>query len=215
MKRLKEVMFLMLLVVPIFSYGQLKGSNKSIVVIDPGHGGSDSGALGVNGIQEKDVVLNIAKELVRLNKKLYSNTYEIYLTRYTDTLISLKDRGVLAKKLRANIFISLHCNHSSNPNARGIEVYVANNGKHIRQSIFLGYQLQKGLREQIGYKSRGVKFANFQVLRETVDYCPAVLLEIGFLSNWKNYKYYQMPESIKALALVTLESLKGYERVSD
>ncbi|MFI8380548.1 N-acetylmuramoyl-L-alanine amidase [Leeuwenhoekiella sp. NPDC079379] len=207
MKRLKEVMFFLLLVVPVFSYGQLSSSNKTIIVIDPGHGGSDSGALGVNGIQEKDVVLNIAKELVKLNKKLFSDTYEIYLTRYTDTLISLKDRGALAKKLRANIFISLHCNHSSNPNARGIEVYVANNGKHIRQSIFLGYQLQKGLREQIGYKSRGVKFANFQVLRETVDYCTTVLLELGFLSNWDETNYLKTLENVSFVARSIFNSL--------
>jgi len=200
-------MFLMLIVVPVFSYGQLSSSNKTIIVIDPGHGGSDAGALGVNEIQEKDVVLNIAKELVKLNKKLFSDTYEIYLTRYTDTLISLKDRGVLAKKLRADIFISLHCNHSSNPNAHGIEVYVANNGKHIRQSIFLGYQLQKGLREQIGYKSRGVKFANFQVLRETVDYSPAVLLELGFLSNWDETNYLKTLENLRFVVRSILNSL--------
>ena len=207
MIRLKEVMFFVLLVVPLFSYGQLSGSNKSIVVIDPGHGGSDSGALGINGIQEKDVVLQIAKEMVKLNKKLFSNTYEIYLTRYMDTLISLKDRGVLAKKLQADIFISLHCNHSSNPNARGIEVYVANNGNQIRQSIFLAYQLQKGLRAQIGYKSRGVKFANFQVLRETVDYCPSILLELGFLSNWNETNYLNAVENLMVIARSILSSL--------
>ena len=54
---------------PFDSFGQSKGNRKTIIVIDPGHGGTDSGAIGINGIQEKDVVLKIAKEIVRLNEE--------------------------------------------------------------------------------------------------------------------------------------------------
>ncbi len=163
---------------------------KQIIVIDPGHGGKDSGAVGVNGILEKDVVLKIAKQIVELNETVFKNQFEIYLTRYNDTLISLGDRTKLAKSLNADIFISLHCNHSDNPNARGIEVYVSKKkGKYSRESILLAYELQKGLKKNIGFESRGVKFANFQVLRETNDYFPSVLLELGFLSNWDEAEF--------------------------
>jgi len=86
--------------------------------------------------------------------------------------------------LNTDIFISLHCNHSDNPNARGIEVYVSKKqGKYSRKSILLAYDLQKGLKKNLGFESRGVKFGDFQVLRETVNECPPILLEMGFLSN--------------------------------
>ena len=175
-----------------------------VIVIDPGHGGADSGAIGMNGILEKDVVLNIAKEMESLSKGVFGQSFEIYLTRNTDTLISLKNRAVLARMLNAELLISLHCNHSGNSSAKGVEVYVPKYGEYLRASILLAYQLQQGLRQNIGYKNRGVKFANFQVLRETVDYCPTVLVELGFLSNQDEAKHLTDDENILALALSLL-----------
>ena len=133
---------------------------------------------------------------------------DIYLTRYSDTLISLFDRTKLAKALEADVFISLHCNHSNNPNARGIEVYVSNNESHyLDDSTWLAFQLQAALNKELGFESRGVKFADFQVLRETIDYCPSVLLELGFLSNSDESNYYANSSNIKALAIVVMKSL--------
>jgi N-acetylmuramoyl-L-alanine amidase len=114
---LKNVSFVILLLKMCFVFGQ-----KKIVVIDPGHGGIDSGAIGVNGIYEKDVVLKIANEILNLNKSLFYNELDIYLTRYNDTLISLSDRSRLTESLKADVFVSLHCNASQN-NSRGMEVY--------------------------------------------------------------------------------------------
>lgn len=190
-----KVLFSIVLALELFGLAnpvltQTNPIGKRIIVIDPGHGGKDSGAVGIIGIQEKDLVLKIAKQIVELNEIAFKNQFEIYLTRYTDTLISLGDRTKLAKSLNADIFISLHCNHSDNPNARGIEVYVSKKkGKYSRESILLAYELQKGLKKNIGFESRGVKFANFQVLRETNDYFPSVLLELGFLSNWDEAEF--------------------------
>ncbi|GGG46188.1 hypothetical protein GCM10011532_32630 [Christiangramia forsetii] len=187
-------------------FGQGK-PNEKIIVIDPGHGGKDSGAIGINRIQEKDVVLNIAKETLRLNENL-DDPFDIYLTRYNDTLISLSDRTKLTRTLQADLFISLHCNHSYNPNARGIEIYVANKpSNHSDDSTWFAFQLQDDLNKKLGFESRGVKFGNFQVLLETIGYCTSVLLELGFLSNGDESKYYEKQESIKALALVIWESL--------
>ncbi len=77
---------------------------KNVVVIDPGHGGIDSGAVGVNGSYEKDVVLNVAKAILKLNKSLFDNELDIYLTRYSDTHISLSDRSRLVSSLNADVF---------------------------------------------------------------------------------------------------------------
>ncbi len=190
------------------SFGQSIDGKKTIIVIDPGHGGTDSGANGINGVQEKDMVLKIAKEIVNLNVNLFEKSYEIYLTRNTDTLISLGDRAKMVRSLNADIFVSLHCNHSGNADAKGLEVYVATKGKHIRESIHFAHQLQKGIKQNIGFKSRGVKLANFQVLRETVDYCPAVLIELGFLSNLDEVQHLTEDENLLALALSVLSGLK-------
>ncbi|ASO04063.1 N-acetylmuramoyl-L-alanine amidase family protein [Arenibacter algicola] len=205
-KVLKNISFAILLLKMCIVFGQEIGAQKRIV-IDVGHGGKDSGAIGINGIKEKDVVLDIALEILRLNEKS-ETPLDIYLTRYSDTLISLSDRTKLAKALNADLFISLHCNHSDNPTARGIEVYVGKNeSEYSKESIWSAYQLQNQIKKQLGFDSRGLKFVNFQVLRETVDYCPAVLLELGFLSNEDENKYFQKLEIFRAMSSVLLHCI--------
>ena len=205
-KVLKDVSFAILLLKMCTILGQEMSAQKRII-IDVGHGGKDAGAIGVNGSQEKDVVLNIANSILKLNDKL-DKPLDIYLTRYTDTLISLLDRTKLAKVLKADLFVSLHCNHSNNPSARGIEVYVSKKpGEYSEESVFLGYEIEKVLCKEIGYENRGVKFANFQVLRETVDYCASVLLELGFLSNNDESKYYKNLTNVNRVANTILKIL--------
>ena len=179
-----------------------------------------SGEKQGQNIAEKDIVLRVAEEMVLLNRTLFDDTWDVYLTRYQDTLISLSDRARFAKSLNGDIFISLHCNHSDNPKAKGIEVYVTKKKfKHSRTSTRLAYEFQRQLQDKLGYKSRGVKFASFQVLQETTDLLPSVLVELGFLSNEDESTYYHKPESFRAIALVLLESLiqnlENYEGVGD
>ena len=97
----KNVSFVILMLNFCVIFGQQK-----VIIIDPGHGGIDTGAIGTNTIREKDVTLRIAKEIIRLNKTLLNNEFDIYSTRYKDTLISLSDRSRLAKSLKANVFVS-------------------------------------------------------------------------------------------------------------
>jgi len=190
-----------------FIFGQEIDVQKRIV-IDVGHGGKDAGAISINGIQEKDVVLSIANAILKLNNEL-KKPLDIYLTRYSDTLISLSDRTKLAKALNADLFLSLHCNHSDNPDARGVEVYASRKqGKFTKTSVFIGYQIERALCEAIGYECRGVKFGNFQVLRETTDYCPAVLIELGFLSNLDESDYLANSNQNKRLAFLIINSFK-------
>tara|TARA_R110001583_G_scaffold29944_2_gene104061 strand:+ start:82 stop:705 length:624 start_codon:yes stop_codon:yes gene_type:complete len=205
-KVLKNVSFVILVLKMCVIFGQETDAQKRIV-IDVGHGGKDAGAIGINGIQEKDVVLSIANEILRLNNDL-DKPLDIYLTRYSDTLISLSDRTKLAKALNTDLFISLHCNHYDNPDARGIEVYISRKQeKFSKESVFAGYKIERALCEAIGYESRGVKFANFQVLRETADYCPAILIELGFLSNVDEAQYLMRKENVLAIALSILKKL--------
>ena len=207
-KVLKNVSFMILLLKMCIIFGQETAIQKRIL-IDVGHGGKDSGAIGVNGILEKDVVLNIASAILKLNNKL-DKPLDIYLTRYSDTLISLSDRTKLAKALKADLFLSLHCNHSDNPNARGVEVYVTNaESKYSDDSTWFAFQVQAALNKELGYESRGVKFANFQVLRETVDVCTSVLIELGFLSNKDEGKYISNSNNIQLIATAILLSIQN------
>ena len=209
LKRLsfKNVSFVILLLKICFVFGQQK-----VIVIDPGHGGKDSGAIGVNDIQEKDVVLKIAREILKLNKTLLDGEFNIYLTRYHDTLISLPDRGRLAKQLEADFFLSLHCN-ASTTSSKGIEVYVLNaNDKevHIKKSIAMGLSILEESSIKLGFKKRGAKFANFQVLRKTIAFCPSILIEMGFVTNTDEANYFLAHQNIRAMALAILMGIHNY-----
>lgn len=203
-RRFKNVIFGLLLLKSCLFFGQ-DFSDKKVIVIDPGHGGVDSGTVGINSIQEKDVVLDIAKKIIWWNKTLFDNQLNIHLSRYRDTLISLSDRNKLAKLLHADLFISLHCNHSPNPNAKGVEIYIYEK-KNIfsSSSVWLAFNLLKRINEELGFKSRGVKFANFKVLRDAASFYPAVLMELGFLSNEDESEYFLNHKNTKALALAIL-----------
>jgi N-acetylmuramoyl-L-alanine amidase len=153
--------------------------------------------------------LNIAKEISRLNQILFEGSYEIYLTRYKDTLITLGDRSELARNLNADLFISIHCNASANF-SRGIEVYVDNTNNEevpLKKSIALGLCILEESTSKLGFEQRGVRFANFQVLRENSTFCPAVLLEMGFVTNADEADYFINPKNIRAMALAILMGL--------
>ena len=202
---LKNVSFMIFLLKICLVFGQ-----KKVVVIDPGHGSIDSGAIGINNTYEKDIVLNVAKAILKLNKSLFDNELDIYLTRYTDTLISLSDRTLLARSLKADVFLSLHCNASRN-NSRGIEVYTHNSDNpNIQTSIALGVSILNESTQKLGFEKRGVKFANFQVLRETISYCPSVLVEMGFITNSNEADYFLKSQNVEALALVIFMRIIDY-----
>ncbi len=196
-----------LMTVSLNASGQPVPDRKQIIIVDPGHGGTDPGAIGINGLQEKEVTLQLAKAMVQYNRTLLENRYAIYLTRYGDTLISLGHRTKLAKALQPSLFVSLHCNHADNPKAMGLEVYVFN-GPVPGQSITMAETLDSYLQKYLGYRSRGVKRANFQVLRDNREVCPALLLELGFLSHRDEARHLEGKEKIRALGLALLMGIQ-------
>ena len=184
---------------------QIIKEERKIILIDPGHGGVDSGTVSADGLQEKDVVLDIARSMIAWNKGLLKSKYDIYVTRNTDTLISLDDRTKLTGYMKPDILISLHCNHSVSSKANGIEIYTYKviNG-YTEQSVRHAQTMADQLNQKLGFKNRGTKKADFQVLRETIWFCPAILLELGYLSNTVDLDYLKNKEKRKALALAIL-----------
>lgn len=179
-----------------------------IVLIDPGHGGKDTGAITENGITEKNITLGVASKMVMLNSKLFENSLILFLTRYNDTLISLRDRTKLSKKLNADIFISIHCNQAKNKTVSGTEVFFYPKSEvQAKESAYLGFTIQKGLADILGIKNRGIKYGNFQVLRDNHVSSATVLLELGFLSQTNEASYLSNQASQNAIALIILKSI--------
>ena len=146
------------------------------IVIDPGHSGPVEPGACAAGVRECDVVLAIAKLLA---VQLYDQGDEFIFTRTGDIRTDdLGFRADLANANEADVFISLHANSVANPAAHGTEVYHYPGSARGRR---LAACLQSRLVAELGTADRGVKEANFQVLRETD--CPAALVEVAFLSN--------------------------------
>lgn len=99
----------------------LPADGKPVVVIDPGHGGVDPGAIGVSGIYEKYITLAVARELKASLEK--NGRYKVYLTRDRDIFIRLRDRVAIARQYNADLFISLHADSVANPQLKGLSVY--------------------------------------------------------------------------------------------
>ena len=144
------------------------------ICIDPGHGGRDSGAV-ADGLKEKTPALTISLILAEL---LELAGYEVIMTRRKDEFVELQNRANIANRKGADLFVSVHHNSFTDSEANGIETYYfegSNEGHRIAEII------QDNLIGYSGWTNRGVKTAEFSVLRNTR--MPAVLLEIGFISN--------------------------------
>lgn len=157
--------------------------DKFRIVLDPGHGGHDFGAVGKFS-NEKDINLSVAK---MLSEKLFGNPdVEVFMTRDSDTFKSLEFRGLFAKNVEANMFISIHCNASENKKAHDTQVYYFSD-----HSLYLSGIVFNMIDNIDGYTSKwsGVKFGNFKVLRDASELnIPAILIELKFISNEKDEK---------------------------
>jgi N-acetylmuramoyl-L-alanine amidase len=185
----------LLFVDPILRKGALKKSKVRTIMIDPGHGKQDSGAIGAR-FKEKDLVLQMGR---RLRTLLQSKGYKVIMTRDSDVFPSLRQRTDMCNNVRPDLFISIHCNSAASKSASGIETYCLtpageassssskpekakqNGNRNDKENAKLAYEIQKSLLRYTRCNDRGVKFARFFVLKNIS--CPGVLIETGFLSN--------------------------------
>ncbi|ALS22626.1 hypothetical protein PN4B1_03230 [Paenibacillus naphthalenovorans] len=151
-----------------------KGKDRYRVVIDPGHGGKDSGAVSVTNRFEKDLVLSLGHKVADLLQK--EPGIEAVMTRSDDTFIELADRVAKAEESEADLFISIHANTINKESVGGTETFY-----WTPQSMDFANLMHKSIVEATGFTDRKVKQERFYVIRNTT--MPSVLLEIGFLSN--------------------------------
>ena len=145
---------------------------KNKVVIDPGHGGSDYGAIR-EGINEKDITLDLSQRVASILK---SKGYKVALTRADDTYLGLQERCDFTEEENPEIFVSIHVNSAVATEPSGLETHY-----YHENSIVLAETIQKHLVKEIDSKDRGVLKSKFYVINHTD--VPAVLVETGFLSN--------------------------------
>ncbi len=143
------------------------------VVLDPGHGGKDPGAIGPTGLMEKDVTLDVA---LRVRRLLVEDGIRVVMTRETDIFIDLAERPRLARERGGTVFVSIHANANAQTTVNGSETYYLS-----PVSLSLAQMIQDELTRSLGLPSRGIKTANFLVLRE--NSIPSVLVEVAFISH--------------------------------
>ena len=200
------------------SRGNYDVLNK-VVYLDAGHGGYDPGAS-YFGISEKSLTLAIQS---RVKAKLEAEGYQVVTTRTSDTYVDLTDRSRAANASESDIFVSIHINASGSSAAQGIETYYYQpyaeypsrinatyhaNSTRLSMSDTLANAIQSSLINATGAQNQGVKRQTFAVLRETT--APAVLLELGFLSNPQEAARLNTSAYQETLANAIVAGIKSY-----
>ena len=173
---------------PSASGGRGGGKRQVVVMLDPGHGGEDPGAIGPSGLREKDVVLSIAREM---KKRLDALGYRTYLTRNEDIFIPLGVRVARARRQKADVFISIHADAFTNPSARGTGVYaLSTKGATSSAARFLA-QTQNDADLIGGVKTVGIPSVDSAIMdmtqtvtnRDSLSLGQRVLTELGKLNK--------------------------------
>ncbi|EDX84511.1 N-acetylmuramoyl-L-alanine amidase domain protein [Synechococcus sp. PCC 7335] len=161
------------------------------VVIDPGHGGRDPGAVGIGGLREKDINIAVAR---RMQVSLQEKGINVVMTRSDDREIDLQPRVNLAERTNADIFVSIHSNaiSLSRPEVNGLETYYYSSGLRLAQTIHNSVLQRTNLRD------RGVRRARFYVLVNTS--MPAVLVETGFVTGREDAARFRDPQAVNEIA---------------
>lgn len=169
------------------------GREPFVLVVDAGHGGNDQGAAGRRSL-EKDINLKVARRVCKRIRKKCKGV-EVIQTRPDDEFVTLDDRAGMANFFGADLFISIHSN-SARGWAEGTETFIHPSARGSRSERMARLIEQEYVRH--GRKSRGVKTANFAVLRGTR--MPAVLTELGFISNRREERFMKSRKGQKRLA---------------
>lgn len=142
------------------------------VILDPGHGGRDRGAVW-GGVRESDLNMRVAS---RAESYLKARGYTVFMTRRSDVFVSLSRRAQISNQYSNSIFISIHFNATKYTSVRGAETfYAGSRGRYLAQCI------QKEMVSKLKVTNRGICYRQYSVLRQTTS--PAVLVECGFISN--------------------------------
>lgn len=160
---------------PQYTPSPSRPAGSKTVVIDPGHGGKDPGAISYLGYHEKEVNLKLAQKIAWILKK---HDVNVIMTRNNDTFIELNERAEIANRAAADLFVSIHHNSNRSRAHHGFTVYIAPNASEASRRA--GRLIERAL-GTTGLASNGLRTNDYRVLVRTDG--PAVLIECGYLSN--------------------------------
>jgi len=183
------------------STGSSGPHGPAVVAVDAGHGGSDPGAIGPTGVQEKDVALAIAQTVRTLLQRQH---IDVVMVRDGDAFVPLDDRAQIAARAGATLFVSIHANASVDTNANGAQVFYA-----TPQSVTLATAVLEELSRAVGLTPRGVTQAGFKVLVDTPR-IPAILVETAFITNPREEQMLRDPASQQVFAQGMLRGIVRY-----
>lgn len=180
-------------------------SGRRIVIIDPGHGGPDPGAIGIGGIREKDIVFDISQQVAAI---LQRSGIDVRMTRTADIDLDLEPRVQLAEQARADLFVSIHANALSldRPEVNGFEIYfyASQAGERLARAI------HQSVISSLSIRDRGVRQARFYVIRRTT--MPAVLVETGFVTGSEDGRNLADPNHRRKMAEAIARGILQYVR---
>lgn len=178
-------------------------NERIVVVVDPGHGGGDPGAIGIAGLQEKDIVLDISRQVATI---LQQQGIQAVMTRYDDREIDLQPRVDFAEQVNASLFVSIHANaiNLSRPDVNGLETYYYDTGGRLARTI------HESILRRTGIPDRRLRRARFYVLRKTS--MPAVLVETGFVTGADDAPRLSNPAYRRRMASAIAEGIVQYLR---
>jgi N-acetylmuramoyl-L-alanine amidase len=159
---------------PILSPRPRVPNGRGVVIIDPGHGGSDSGAVGIGGLQEKNIILPIGLTVAQI---LQQNGLQVVMTRNSDFFVTLQGRVDIAERANADVFVSIHANSLGlgRPDVSGLEVYYYDSGVELARVV------KSNILQRVNVKDRGIRRARFFVLRKSS--MPSILVETGYVTG--------------------------------
>jgi len=186
-----------------FGFKQATKLSEATIVLDPGHGGNDSGALGINQKnEEKTYTLKTAKVV---KKSLEDQGARVFLTRSTDTYVGLAARANLSKEKKADAFISFHYDSApENDSGSGDTTYYY----HKETSLKLAEMVNTQLKTKISLNNRGVQFGDFEVTRDNTQ--PALLIEGGYINTAKDFKQIRTETYRKQVASAVTSGLTNF-----
>jgi N-acetylmuramoyl-L-alanine amidase len=196
---------------PKVMYNFVAGLNNKVIAIDPGHGGSDPGAIGANKTQEKTITLAVAQKVKILLEKAGA---KVLLTRQTDVDVygpnasaadELQARAMVANNNKADVFLSIHINAFSNPAVGGTATYYYQKSSY---SAMLAQNIQDNLVKSGGLQDRGISPARFYVLKRTE--MPAILTELAFISNPNEETLLNTPQFQQQMAQGIVQGLEAF-----
>lgn len=175
------------------------------IAVDPGHGGSDSGAIGASGVREKVINLIVAEKLIKL---LHEAGATVVITRNGDQKVINQQRVDLVNSSKADIMVSIHANAFNNSESNGTETFYHASAANAAASRLLALQLQRELIAALGLRNRGVKESSFFILKNVR--IPAALVELAFISNPAEEKILLDPEAQERAAIALYQGIEAY-----